>query len=109
MSHMGIRDLVGTVMCLWLVSIVACVISLRWAFFWLPRRYWSAVALSGLALIGGFLGIYYRVIASTTANGTVQWKFDSRPFFIVTVILAALTLAFTIWRKKKLRSPAAGT
>lgn len=109
MSHMGIRDLVGTVMCLWLASIVACAISFRWALFSFPRRFWPAVAFSALALIGGFVGIYYRVIASTMSNGRVRWKFDSRPFFIVTVILAAFTLTFTIWRKKKLRLPAAGT
>ena len=109
MSHMGIRDLVGTVMCLWLVSIVACAISLRWALFSLPRRFWPAVAFSALALVGGFVGIYYRVIASTMANGRVQWKFDSRPFFIVTVVLAALTLAFAFWRKGKLRSSTART
>src|SRR5579871_1909205 len=101
MSHMGIRDLVGTVMCLWLVSIVACVVSLRWSLFSLPRRFWPAVAFSALALMGGFVGIYYRVIASTMVNGRVRWKFDSRPFFIATLIAAALTLAFAIWRQKK--------
>ncbi len=109
MSHMGIRDLVGTVMCLWLASIVACTISFRWALFSLPRRFWPAVAFSALALVGGFLGIYFRVIASTMANGRVRWKFDSRPFFIVTLIVSAVTLAFTVWRQRKMRSSAAGT
>jgi hypothetical protein len=109
MSHMAIRDLVGTIMCLWLASIVACVVSFRWSLFSLPRRFWPAVALSALALVGGILGIYLRYIASTSVQGVTRWKFDSRPFFIVTVILAALTLAFAIWRQRKLRSSAKGT
>jgi hypothetical protein len=103
---MAIRDLAGAVMCLWLLSIVACIISFRWALYSLPRRLWPGVLLSAFALIGGFLGIHFRVIASRTVNSHVQWKFDSKYFFVATVVLAALTLAFTVWRQRKLRSSA---
>src|SRR6478609_1790969 len=110
MTHMTLRDLVGTVMCLWLLSIVACIISIRWALFSLPRRFWPGVVLSVLALIGGYLGMtHFRVMASRSVNGQVQWKFDSRYFFIVTMILAAITLGIMLWRQKKLRSSKSGT
>jgi hypothetical protein len=107
---MSLRDLIGTVMGLWLLSVIACIVSFRWAIFSLPRRFWPAVALSAFALIGGYLGMtHFRVVASRTVNGRVQWKFDSKYFFITTMVLAALALAVTVWRQKKLRSSATGT
>jgi len=99
-----LRDLIGTVMGLWLLSIVVCIIALRWAMFSMPRRFWSAVVLSVVALIGGYVGMtHFRVVASKTVNGQTQWKFDSKWFFVATLILAALTLAVTVWRQKTLR------
>jgi NO-binding membrane sensor protein with MHYT domain len=86
---------------LWLLSVIACIVSLRWALFAVPRRFWGGVILSCAALIGGYLGaVHFRVMASRTVNGQVTWKFDSRIFFIATLVLAALSLAFTIWRRK---------
>jgi hypothetical protein len=104
---MTLRDLMVTVMGLWLLSIIACVVSFRWAIFSLPRRFWPGVVLSALALLMGCFGMtHFRVMASRTVNGQVQWKFDSKYFFVATLILAVLTLAFTVWRQRKLRASA---
>lgn len=106
---MTLRELVGIVMGIWLLTIIACIVSLRWALFSEPRRFWPGVALCVLALLAGFFGMtHFRVMASRTVNGNAQWKFDSKWFFLATLVLAALVLAFTVWRHRKSRPPAAG-
>lgn len=100
---MPLRTLIENILAGWLLSIIACIVSLRWALFGVPRRFWFGVILSSAALVGGYLGMtHFRVVASRTVNGHTQWNFDSKWFFVATIALAALSLALTIWKRKKI-------
>lgn len=111
MAHVTLKELVGTVLGVWLLSIIACIVSLRWALFSEPRRFWPGVVLCVVAFVVGCLGMtHYRVVASArTFPGNRLWKFDSKWYFLVTLVLAALVLAFTVWRNRKPRPPATST
>jgi hypothetical protein len=95
---MTFNVLVGIAAVLWLLSVVACVLALRWSS--IPRRFWAAIILSGVALIIGYLGITrFHVVASETVNGQLRWRFDSKWFFIATLVLGAITLGYTLWKR----------
>lgn len=103
------RSLIGTVMGLWFLSIILCILALRWTLM-TPRRFWPGIILSAVALAGGCLGMtHFRVMASRTVNGHIQWRFDSRHFFIGTMVLAGLTLALALWKEIKSRRTSALT
>lgn len=100
---MTFNILVGIATTLWLLSIAACGLAFRWSYLSVPRRFWPAVILSGLALLLGFLGLTrFHIVASKTVNGQVQWRFDSHWFFIVTLVLGGGTLAYALWKRKKM-------
>jgi hypothetical protein len=66
-----------------------------------PTRsvFWAVVILSVTALVLGYLGMTrFHVVASKTVNGQLQWRFDSRWFFIVTLLFGTFTLAYTLWK-----------
>ena len=45
------------------------------------------------ALVLGYLGMTrFHVVASKTVNGQLQWRFDSRWFFIVTLLCGTLPI-----------------
>ena len=99
---MNLQFLIGLIATLWLVSIVACMVAWRWSFIGRANRFWASIILSASALIVGYLGLtHFRINGSKTVNGRVIWSFDSRWFFIATLILAAATLAYTIWKHRK--------
>jgi hypothetical protein len=85
---------IGIVAALWLSSLVACALAWRWSFAGTANR------LAALAI--GYLGLtHFHVTASKTVNGETQWSFNSRYFFIATLVLGALTLAYTLWKHRK--------
>jgi hypothetical protein len=99
---MTFQVLVGIAAVLWLVSIGGCVLAFRWSWLSVPGRFWAAVILSVTALVLGYLGMTrFHVVASKTVNGQVQWCFDSRWFFIVTLLFGTFTLAYTLWKKRR--------
>jgi hypothetical protein len=50
----------------------------------------------------GYLGMtHFRVLTSKTVNGVTQWSFDSHWFFIVTLIFGVFTLAYAIWKRRR--------
>jgi hypothetical protein len=99
---MTFQLLIGIVAALWLASIVACALAWRWSFAGVANRFIASVILSLAALIMGFLGLtHFQIKASKTVNGQTQWSFNSKWFFIATLILAALTLAYTVWKHRK--------
>ena len=99
---MTFHVLCGIAAALWLLSIVACVLAFRWSFLTVPGRFWAATILSGAALVMGYLGMTrFHVVASKTVNGQLQWRFDSRWLFIVTLLFGAFTLAYTLWKRRR--------
>lgn len=93
---MGFQIILLTAAIIWLASIGACIIA------WFVKRFWISLTLSLFALATGYLGLtHYQVNASKTVNGQLVWSFNSRWFFITTVVLAFLTLAYTIWKHRR--------
>jgi hypothetical protein len=88
---------------LWVLGVVACLLALRWTFS--QRRRFAAAIISSLgALLIGYLGMtQFRITASKAVNGQVQWRFDSRWFFIALLLLAAFTLACAVWKGRRRR------
>src|SRR4051812_17313832 len=99
---MTMNVLFGVAGALWLTSMIACVLALRWSRCCLPRRFPASLIASALALAIGYLGMTrLHVAASKTVNGQVQWRFDSRWLFTVTLLFSAFTLAYTLWKQRK--------
>ena len=77
------------------MSIVPALLAIRWS-----RRFWLAVILSLLALAFAYYGMTrFRFDSTTTVNGHVKWRFDSKWLFIGSLILGAFALGCSIWRK----------
>ena len=86
----------------WVVSIVACVLAIRWSFSSVRRRFRPAFILSLSALAISFLGIVrFNYSTTTTVNGVVTWRFDSRWLFMISMLLGVFALVCTIWRRRK--------
>ena len=103
---MTFQLLIGIALSLWLVSIVACV--LAWRFSFLAKHFVTAIILSLAAMVMGYLGLtHVHLQGSKTVNGVTQWSFNSRWFFITTLVLAALTLAYTLWKHRTTPQPPA--
>jgi len=101
---MTFQLLIGIIAALWLASLAACV--LAWRFSFVANRFVASIILSVTALAMGYLGLTrFHVSASRTVNGETQWSFNSRWFFIATLVLGALTLAFTIWKHRRTAHP----
>jgi hypothetical protein len=81
---------------LWLASLALSAVAV------FAKRFSTSLILSVCGLVIGYLGLSrVRISASKTVNGQVQWSFDSKWFFIATVVLAALALGYTLWKKLK--------
>jgi len=78
----------------WIASLAACVIA------WFAKRFLISLILCLTALIIGYAGLtHVHLSASKTVNGEVVWSLNSRWFFIATLVLAALALAHTFWKR----------
>lgn len=87
----------------WLASLAVCVI----AFF--TKRFIVSLLLCLAALAVGYYGLTrFHFYGSKTVNGEVQWSFNSKWFFIATLVLAALTLVCTIWKHRKIATSNSG-
>lgn len=97
---MSIYVFYGLLAGFWLSSIVACVLAIRWSCLSIRTRFLPAVILSVSALAIAYFGIarfYFN--STTTVNGQVKWRFDSKWLFIVSLVLGAFALGYAIWRK----------
>jgi hypothetical protein len=88
----------------WVATIAACVLALRWSFSSIQRRFWFSLGLSLLALASSYWGFTcIRISWTQTTNGRSQCLFDSRWFFTASLVLAALALVFTLWKRWTVR------
>jgi len=96
----------GVLGCFWLISIIACLLAMRWSFLAVRGRFGPALILSLLAFAIGYLGIaHFHYTSTTTVNGVLKWRFDSRWLFIASLVLSAFALVYTIWRRGKSAHP----
>ena len=101
---MTFQLLIGKAVALWLASLVAC--ALAWRFSFVAKHCGVSIILSVAALAMGYLGLTrFHLSGSKTVNGETQWSFNSRWFFIATLTLGALTLAYTIWKHRRTTPP----
>jgi hypothetical protein len=92
---MAFHALFGVGAAFWLISIMACVLAFRWSFLSVRRRFLPAVILAISALVIGYLGMTrFHIVYSKTVNGQLRWRFDSRWFFIVPLVLGVTALAY---------------
>jgi hypothetical protein len=86
----------------WLAGIVASVLAIRWSFLSVRGRFWPAVILSLASLAIAYYGITrFNFNSTTTVNGQVKWRFDSRWPFMASLVLGTFALVCTIWKKTK--------
>ena len=86
----------------WVASIIASVLAIRWSFSPVRGRFRRALILSLSAIAIAYLGIgRFNYQSTTTVNGVVTWRFDSRWPFMISMLLGVCALACTIWRRRK--------
>ena len=99
--------ILGTFLAHWLATIGACVLAFRWSVSSIQRRFWWSMTFSLLALASSYWGLTFVSISSTQeVNGRVRHTFDSRWFFAASIVLAALALGFTLWKRWRSRKVA---
>jgi protein-S-isoprenylcysteine O-methyltransferase Ste14 len=70
-----------------------------------PQRLRAAFISCGVALLAGYFGLSrIQLNGSKTVNGHVEWSINSRWFFFGALVLAAASLALTLWNWRKARS-----
>ena len=100
---MGI--LIGIICAVWLASCSASLISIYWNLSAGIERRWPARISCGVALLLAYLGLTrIQFHASRTVNGHVEWSFNSKWFFLVSLALAVVSLALTLWNLSKASS-----
>jgi hypothetical protein len=91
---------IGAIATYWLLTIAASVWAYVWSFY--DRHFWHCIALLAMACIGSIYGMtHFRISSSRTVNGQVQYSFDSKWFFIVSLVISVLVAAFVLWNKWK--------
>jgi threonine/homoserine/homoserine lactone efflux protein len=85
----------------WLAGVVACIVAIRWSHLSARGRSMPAIVLSIAALAIAYFGTAKFGVTSTTTDdaGHVRSHFDSRWLFMGLLVLGAVALVYTIWRK----------
>jgi len=95
---MSVYVFIAVVLTHWLLTVAACVLVCIWSRS--RRRFWPCIILSVLAFLSSYYGVTrIRVTSSQTVNGHLQYYIDSRWFFIASLVLSVLALAYTLWKK----------
>ena len=96
---MTFSTLVALVAAVWLLSCGASALALYWNVFARAQRRGAALASSCVALLIAYGGLSrFRLSASKTVNGHVEWSVDSRWIFIAALVFAAAALALSVWK-----------
>ena len=94
--------LCGVAALVWLVGLAAGVLGLGWGVA-VRQRLRPALILSLVAIVIGWLGMMlFHVRYSKTVNGS-GWAIDSKWFFLVPLLLGAVSLAVALWKWMKSR------
>jgi hypothetical protein len=96
--------LFGTFTAHWTGAVLACLLAFLLSFQPSQRRSWIGLVLSLLALASSSWGLACIHITSTqTVNGRTHCLFDSKWFFTASLVLAAVALVSTLWKKSSLQ------
>jgi hypothetical protein len=88
----------------WLLIVVADIAAIRWSCASVPRRFIPAMVISFLALVVSYFGAARHYFSSTTTvNGVVTWRFDTRWLFTGSLMLSVGAILLALWRKRKSR------
>jgi len=99
---MSLYILITLVTVVWLFSFAAAVFGLRWSIIPETRRFGAALIASSLALAGSYAGLsWLHFEASKTVNGQVAWSFNSKWFFLASLLLGAVSLGLALWHGRK--------
>lgn len=105
---MTFNALVALVSAVWLLSCGVSALALYWNVFARGQRWGAAIAASCVALVIAYGGLsQFRLSASKTVNGHIEWSVDSRWFFIAALIFAGAALALSLWNWWRSRKAAA--
>ena len=82
----------------WILTLVACGVSVRWTSRRLPARRVASCVLSSAAVVVGLAGLTkLSFVASRTTDGVVQWRFDSAWLFWASVACGLLSLVYALF------------
>ena len=99
---MTFKILVALASVVWLLSCGASLLALYWNLMAGSQRLRAAFISSCAALLIGYLGMsWIRLNASKTVNGHVEWSVNSHWFFLGALVLAATSVALTLWNWRK--------
>ena len=102
---MTFSTLIALASVVWLLSCGASLLAVYWNITAGPQRWRAAFISTCVAVLVGYMGLTrIQLNASKTVNGHLQWSFDSRWFFLGALVLAATSLALTVWSWSKSRS-----
>lgn len=94
---------------LWLLSVAAGLLAFRFGISSRAQPLWAALSWCLLALTLSYFGLTrFHATASRSVNGSLQWRIDSRWFFIASLILGAAALTLTLWNRRKAANQATG-
>jgi hypothetical protein len=95
---MSVHVFIGIVLTHWLLTIAACAAVFIWSFS--CRRFWPCIILSVLASLSSYYGVTrIHIVSSQTVNGHLQYRVDSRWFFMASLVFSILAVAYTLWKR----------
>src|ERR1700733_1463448 len=99
---MSFYILIGAAAVLWLFSLAAAIFGLRWTLIPGARRTGVALIASCLAVASAYFGLSrFHFAASKTVNNQLVWSFNSKWFFLASLILGVVPLGLALWHLKK--------
>lgn len=84
----------------WILTLLACAVSVRWTFIRARNRHLASCILSGVSLVVGLVGIMkFSLVVSRTSNGVVQWRLDSSWLFWISIVCGLLSLLYAVFSR----------
>lgn len=93
---------IGICVVIFALTLLACAIAFRWAWIGARTKFLPAMVLSAFSAGMGWLGtMLFNFRASKTVNGQVQFRFDSRWLFGVSLVLGIAVLLYSVIKLRR--------
>jgi len=103
MSNPTLGSFTAVVSLVWLLSVVAGGLSLRWTLMRRPGGSVAGLLSAAGSLALAWLGLSrFHLETSKTVNGRLMWSLDSKWFFQAACVLAATALLLAVWKRLRL-------